>query len=140
MQPIQLTEEHKSKLLEMCKALFPEFKKGGNFYILNHLHKPGEYESSINELSEANTNFVTFHNFGKKLLKKETVEEHFKKWFNSIHWFEFCFLQLCLELWKKVDLTIYDQYEEGYWKMQYDLILSSHPIDFLYSEFKKLKL
>lgn len=24
MTPIQLTEEHKSKLLEMCKALFPE--------------------------------------------------------------------------------------------------------------------
>ena len=26
MSPIELTSEHKSKLLEMCEALFPEYK------------------------------------------------------------------------------------------------------------------
>lgn len=34
MKPIKLTEEHKSKLLEMCKILFPE-------YLLIDIHKNG---------------------------------------------------------------------------------------------------
>ncbi len=29
MKPLQLTNEHKEKLLEMCKALFPEYKHFG---------------------------------------------------------------------------------------------------------------
>lgn len=36
MKAIELTEEHKSKLLEMCKALFPKtpaFRTDGEFFI-----------------------------------------------------------------------------------------------------------
>lgn len=37
MQSIELTEEHKSKLLEMCKTLFPEYKTIDLFFIENDL-------------------------------------------------------------------------------------------------------
>lgn len=78
MKAIELTEEHKSKLLEMCKALFPEYDKEINLEI-----EP-DYEGL--------QNFIQFR----------------KKYENCIfiHWFEFCMTHLSnkLELLLKLDL------------------------------------
>lgn len=47
MKPIELTAEHKSKLLEMCNKLFPEERKffkilSGNIYYSNNGNFPGK--------------------------------------------------------------------------------------------------
>jgi hypothetical protein len=62
MKPIELTEEHKTKLLKMCKVLFPEYDV--------RLTKP--------LYSTPDAQFVQL---GKKQLTKYEAE---------IHWFEFC--------------------------------------------------
>ncbi len=132
MKPITLTEEHKKKLLEMCNKLFPEYMKGGNFYFTNHLHEPGEYESCIEDLTKAETNFITYYCFGQKLKKNETAIEHYNKWFGSIHWFEFCMTHLTTKIYN-VNITTYspDLYRGN-------IIQNHHPVDYLYSEFLKI--
>ena len=102
MNPIQLTPEHKTKLLEMCNKLFP--KEGIWFKILD-----GQIYYS------KNGKFPGF----------------------SIHWFEFAITHLCTKLFK--DLKLYLKIDI----MSYRGRLvqnTNHPVDYLYEEFKKLKL
>ena len=137
MKSIELTEEQKEKLLKMCKVLFPEISNGGGFYLENHLCKPGEYENSIDELSEAKTNFVSFYNFSnhKNDEKKLSSKEYFEKYFNSIHWFEFCMTILATNLYNQNNRDEISSIE----LYRGNIIQNYHPIDYLYEEFKKLK-
>ena len=104
MKPIELTKEHKSKLLEMCEKLFPE------------------YDFTLDKWEQC---FVTLG------LKSKVVYD------SHIHWFEFCMTHLFTKV-------IVEQY--GYMSIShamsngYYTIYSNHPIDYLYEEFKKLKL
>ena len=104
MNSIELTEEHKFKLLEMCEKLFPEyttiqFGSQSNYYLENE-------------------EILDFYNEEEEL---------------TIHWFELCTINLWNELYLKLgNLEL---------KSYYELLLNNltHPVDYLYEEFKKLK-
>lgn len=130
MRPINLSQEQKDKLLEMCRILFFEFNLGGNFYFNTHLNLPGEYESSIDELSEVDTGFIAYYCFGQKLLPNESAEDHMLKWFGEIHWFEFCIKYLIPKLSNSIQSTV---------DMRILFCELPNPVDYLYEHFKKLK-
>jgi hypothetical protein len=72
MKPIELTEEHKTKLLEMCEVLFPEYKININ---LDHFDEEDG-------------------NLGVKPNNENGIYKH--GW--MIHWFEFCHCYLLPKL------------------------------------------
>lgn len=118
MKNIELTEEHKSKLLEMCKELFTEY----DFRINKPLFCNNESLSTI-QLGNKNVNIYE----------------------NEIHWFEFVTIHLINKirdlLLKQGLINIgssdspwqVKQLLSAYYSVNY------HPIDYLYEEFKKLK-
>lgn len=130
MKSIELTEEHKVKLLEMCKILFPEYF----YWELDH-------------------HIITAHIKGND---DEVYED--EPYDIAIHWFEFCMTHLIVKLSKeftKQKLSKADYTDNQYpnWfsqKVSYHLnpfrneefeedILFIHPVDYLYEEFLKLK-
>jgi len=72
MIAIELTEEHKEKLLEMCKTLFPEYEK---IWIT--------FTGPIMLLGYLRTNKSPYVDF-------------------NIHWFEFCLTQLAKKILSKM--------------------------------------
>ena len=117
MKAIELTEEQKEKLLEMCKSLFPEYE-GIWFHSLHSTSLTGYLK----------TNKTQYCDF-------------------EIHWFEFCMTHLINSLaWKciKTDILADCEYEDARLKYLSELAEDRvtgqyHPIDYLYEEFKKLK-
>jgi len=121
MKCIELTEERKSTLLEMCKVLFSEYK----YYGWSEL-----YDGSKSDL------------IGIMFYKEDGTVI-------NIHWFEFCMTHLINALaWEniKTDILADCEYEDA--RLKYLLELAKdrsdpgqyHPIDYLYEEFKKLKI
>lgn len=107
MQPIQLTQDHKDKLLEMCKILFSEYE------LVTHDHQ-------FNDLD--------FNLIGYRNLKTKNIE--------TIHWFEFCIMDLTTKIYNISDLKKECSIKQlRGWICQYE----DHPVDYLYKEFKKLK-
>lgn len=113
MNSIQLTEEHKSKLLEMCKNLFPE--------------KEILFEEEVN-IDGLNFNGVLF--ISQKLPKYT---------FSNIHWFEFC-TKIAHNIFSRKQY--YYQSEEFITFMKIMCLQNKtklqHPVDYLYKQFKKL--
>ena len=125
MKNIELTEDHKSKLLEMCKELFPEYKEivFGNFF--------GNVIFSKNKIKNINWN-------NKKL--SNTIFQ--------MYWFELCSIKIVNELaWRniKTDILADCEYEDFRMKLITEIFRDKyitetfHIIDYLYEEFKKLK-
>lgn len=115
MEAIKLTEEQKSKLLEMCIKLFDD----------------NQFYTEFRFMPELKVGF----------LNKETINTDFIQWINqtnsksiSIHWFEFC-----IEYLSKKVFTINNQIMSGYDyfinNMRYT---KKHPVDYLYEKFKEL--
>jgi len=120
MKNIELTEDHKSKLLEMCKKLFPE------------------YEISVNHVGEGYINHVIFyeaHDQMYKPIQHYPPGKPFPKRLFKIHWFEFCMTHLKDKLQDKLEKVSKLDYD--YQMKAYDSWWESHPIDYLYEEFKK---
>ena len=65
MKNIELTEDHKSKLLEMCKVLFPEYP---------------DLQFGVKEKHNWSKEYLVFGLTGNEPI---------------IHWFEFCMTHLC---------------------------------------------
>jgi len=112
MKNIELTEDHKSKLLEMCKILFPE------------------YDFRINRPLFSNNESLSTIQLGKKSIN--IYEE-------EIHWFEFCMTYLAKKLIPKVtNYNLDDAYNSLYniiyqfWENEHN-----HIIDYLYEKFKE---
>lgn len=123
MKSIELTEEHKTKLLEMCKILFSEYNN-----IRFGIPPFGTRD------------IIQFYKGSKTSPNYPFLEL-------SIHWFEFCMTHLANKLllstgsnnnifientFNKISLfrgIIFDE----------DKNQNEHPIDYLYEEFKKLK-
>lgn len=137
MKSIELTEEHKAKLLEMCKVLFPEYK-----YLI--------FGDSQGQMLFTKTK--PFRECGEDNgeLDKECIQ---------MHWFEFVMTHLLSKIDRlhseKIIRPLELKYiQEGYpknwleiWKERPFLKLWSllnagsykkHPIDYLYCEFLKL--
>ena len=128
MKNIELTENQKVKLLEMCRILFPEYP---------------DLQFGVKEKHNWSKEYLVFGLTGNEPI---------------IHWFEFCMTHLIVKLSKeftKQGLSKADYTDNQYpnWfseKVSYHLnpfrneefeedILFIHPIDYLYEEFKKLK-
>lgn len=88
MQSIQLTEEYKSKLLEMCKELFPKYDK----------LSISEPQIDVHECITTVALFKENKNFYKTLLGFPNEGQH-------IHWFEFCMTHLAVKL-KRLGIEI----------------------------------
>lgn len=123
MKNIELAEEHKSKLLEMCNKLF--------------------WNGCINkcDFNELGILFIALdknYKYNHKILK--------------IHWFEFCVNNLCKKLYEKLDkrtrtyflfnnakgIVVYHKYSIF---TNYYLYFEKehHMVDYIYEVFKKLK-
>lgn len=122
MKPIELTEEHKSKLLEMCKTLFPEYeeirfninaKEYGIFIVMDNgniiIHW---FEFCMTHLSTVI--FNKKYNFDH-MMTADLEQEVSYEW-NS-------------ELMDRVSFHVANPTRTDNW----------HPVDYLYEEFKKLK-
>jgi len=118
---IELTEDHESKLLEMCKELFPKYNIDEDETYIDD-------NGMINYLIETEKDCY------------DAVE---------IHWFEFCMTHLCDKIWEIYPKYSKNHIYNGLAmtcnrgvKVKTDLILRAlkfHPVDYLYEEFKKLK-
>ena len=94
MKPIELNDEQKARLLEMCKSLFPKY-------------------------------IITIHQTNNVIVSSKV-----EKFYEVIHWFEFCFKILSSKI-------INDNDELNNFKcMNFNKI---HPVDYLYEQFLKLK-
>jgi hypothetical protein len=118
MKSIELTEEHKTKLLEMCNVLFPE-QKPFCIGLNQELNKGWGYSRD----------FI----FGKSDIFLDDGL--------MIHWFEFCMTHLQNEILRKASkLNKSDDLNYDFFSKLTDSWYESHPIDYLYEEFLKLKL
>jgi|694.fasta_scaffold145460_3 hypothetical protein len=128
MKSIELTEEHKSKLLEMCDILFPEYI----FYF--HHHDEGKPDKNISY------NFLPGFIFGFKKYEDGSTSENYHDVDIFIHWFEFCSIYMLEKLYRSTnDLHNFMDICFRYNFTQWDPIhIRIHPVDYLYKEFKKL--
>lgn len=85
MKPIELTEKHQSKLLEMCSELFPEYNNV-KFEPVYHIQK------NINDIYVYDT-LILYKNY--------CISGNYKKR-TYIHWFEFCMTYLA----EKIDCDL----------------------------------
>lgn len=127
MKNIKLTENHKIKLLEMGKELFPEQE----FY--------WEYEMYGRGLKEDFNDVLQVYFKDKKARKSKLFP------FN-IHWFEFCTNKIVNELaWRniKTDILADCEYEDFRIKLITEIFRDKfttenfHIVDYLYEIFKK---
>ncbi len=141
MKSLKLTEEHKSKLLEMCKVLFPEY---------NNVKVKCTFQGKINTVSkniyfDQSTNIMFFP-------KKEMGDVDPYITYDKIHWFEFCMTHLITKIFESFeedDESFYNRYINngasfygvGTKEMIFGMLESKkHLVDYLYQEFKNLNL
>lgn len=110
METIILTEEHRTKLLEMCAGLFPETIW---FFWL---------DDTCGEMSETHIGYNQTIKLGDKT--------HPFKDGLMMHWFEFCMTHLAAKLLIMYDFKLYQTTGN---------FMYEHPIDYLYKQFKNLK-
>lgn len=114
MKALDLNDEHKSKLLEMCKKLFPEY----TFITFQ--------ESAIMGAGwEYDFNNICFSKKSDSLFDIEI----------NIHWFEFCMTHLSKRLYT-IDNKIMSGYLNFFHNFNYT---KKHPVDYLYEKFKKIE-
>ena len=143
MKTIKLTEEQKSRLLEMCKVLFPKYLSieywdfdsysdhcgiGGDEQIENCLCF---YPQKL-PLNKENPPTIDWEN-----VQIDNIPI-------TIHWFEFCMTHLVTKLrsynpvHEQTPKQLMDFYS-FYWDVSNYQMTQTHPIDYLYEQFKKLK-
>ena len=110
MKNIEINNKQKENLLEMCKKLFPEYP---------------DLQFGVKEKHNWSKEYLVFGLTGNEPI---------------IHWFEFCMTHLAnkmIELGElpnfnnKLDYDFFSILQSSWWE--------SHPVDYLYKEFKKLK-
>jgi len=119
MKNIELTEDHKSKLLEMCKILFPEY----NFIQFQESASMGAWEYNFNNLC-----------LSKKSNDLYDIEI-------NIHWFESCWkiLNKILSNNETISPIYIQECILNFGIICFNNSDFQHPVDYLYEEFKKLK-
>lgn len=121
MKQINLTEKHKSKLLEMCKVLFPEYD--------DVLFSPITFNMLMFNGTEKDTVYIHWFEFCmthlvEKLNNLSDVYEEMPPYVTNVYggangkW------------------NLYVKFHFHYPKNIY----KKHPVDYLYEEFKKLEL
>lgn len=137
MRNLKLDPSHRTKLLEMAKALFSEY----NSVSVQSYYK-GKY-TTFTEGIEFKTDKISFPY--KAMGNIDPFIAH-----KYMDWFEFCMTELAEKIYNPNPLKVCRALEQKicnfYWSM--NLYWSNprstnpnvkHPIDYLYDEFKKLK-
>lgn len=123
MNKLELTEEHKSKILEMCTVLFPEdhfsFENdlGDEGYLDRNLHINNPYEYGSEEYSKIQKKSLNWNDEG-----------------SNFHWFEFCFMQIMPKLYDDIESLGFNDntaLELGCIRLHHH-----HPVDDIYKYFK----
>ena len=132
MKNIELTEDHKSKLLEMCKELFPEPEF--SFWWEYEMYGRG-LKQDFNDVLCVSETLNPPINVGTEEKPYFRTNNYF-----NIHWFEFC---------TKIGHKIFSRKQFYYQSEEFITFMKimclqdksklKHPIDYLYEEFKKLK-
>ena len=129
MKSIELTDAHKSKLLEMCEKLFPKSKIQftDDFYCEWSLFliTEDDYDST---LPEDKVECHWFEFCMTHLVKKISILEDSKLGDDDSDSIHMNIIKLCREKYDNLCKNILDSWSNHI-----------HPIDYLYSEFKKLK-
>jgi len=112
MNRIRLTKEHKEKIIEMCKKLFPETP-----YVAFYQNYDSE-EFSISNY---------YHG--------EKWDENKPQLIENFHWFEFCITHLMLKFY----WNDYEKCKDFLMRCLFQCE-QPHPVDYLYNEFLKLNL
>lgn len=139
MKQIELTENHKSKLLEMCKILFPEYK---HIQIRNY-YSMSDYVFQIDKPDGSENNGFDAIEFLTEKGYQYEIEDYDGKGY-SIHWFEFCITHLshAIIFNPKNPLKVCNHNHVGLLESVMHLFYNEeqaiHPVDYLYEEFKKL--
>lgn len=135
MKPLQLTTQHRERLLEMCKVFYPDLQKLA-------FDAGVEYYGSK---KQAKANYCGFYITGDNCIqcsypidsRDDSFHEHL---IESTHWFEFCMTHLQNKILVKASqLNKSDDLDYNFYSRLTDSWYESHPIDFLYQEFKKLE-
>lgn len=159
MKSVELTEKHKSKLLEMCKVLFPEYNEWRFGKVTAEGNIEDFYQKSKNlsweekEKYEQSCDFIWIEKDFK--YKHDDDIERSETW--VIHWFEFVCTHLIKKLqsslpkdkiWRnqpKYVSNIFDWKDGNKWTLYSEFFFhypknmnKMHPVDYLYEEFKKL--
>jgi len=123
MKAIKLTIEHQSKLLEMCKELFPS-----DYY---------SFGSDAEEDGFIDRNFTSSY-MPKSMKRLSWTDEG-----SHCHWFEFCMTHLVTKLRsynyikEQTPKQLMDFYN-FYWDVSNYEMTQTHPIDYLYEQFKQV--
>jgi len=133
MTSIELTEEHKVKLLEMCKVLFPESRYWWEYEMYGRALK-----QDFNDVLAVAETLNPPINIGTKEKPWMQTTSYY-----NIHWFEFCLLHLSEKIYK----SFFKLGEEDNWygchlnwainSMYTQNTNKVHLVDYLYEEFKK---
>lgn len=126
MQPLSLNEERKSKLLEICEKLFSKYE-----FIINH-------QDLINQVYINNKHGCGFLNWPYSINEIWIVHKK-QDQFEVIHWFEFCWIILN-KLSSKMTPMQTKHHIEMLGIICFNKSSLQHPVDYLYDEFKKLKI
>jgi hypothetical protein len=113
MRPIQLTEKHREKLLEMCIALFPEYSPFD-------LELKSQYDGSE-------------YNIFFKYMEKHMF---------YIHWFEFCITHLLERVAKHYEENVLSTKSFSKFLVMQKVtneLNKNHPVDTLYDIWKNPK-
>ena len=125
MNSIELTELHKSKLLEMCKNLFSENDLG--------------WQLADNDIDLKIPMLCFELNIEDKVAEVKTI-----------HWFEFCMTHLTTKISKQLHAILGHPTSDEFgridtWYTVWSKLnggsfgMKQHPVDYLYEQFKKLK-
>ena len=122
MKNIEINNKQKENLLEMCEKLFPE-------YLLIDIHKNGLLVLWEELPPSRKWNEIHWFEFGMThLVKKISILEDSKLGDDDSDSIHMNIIKLCREKYDNLCKNILDSWSNHI-----------HPIDYLYSEFKKLK-
>lgn len=137
MNAIQLTEEHKARILEMCKILFPKHKF--ELEVIKQSFTWNNTSMNVNAEQHRSTELITI------MIEDSGDTDSVNS--GIYHWFEFCLTTLAEKIFFNVPLKrnameLYLQFvrQMNIYSHRNDDPFGRHPIDYIYEEFEKLKL
>jgi hypothetical protein len=136
MKPIDLTEEQKNKLLEMCQVLFPEYKK---IFFFNK-DQEGNYDEE--DFISFDSEYIHWFEFCTRFLMSKLDALYIEKILDPVDPYGKTnnygrgsikdYPDNWSELWNKRIFYEYPNNLNGTFPKK-------HPVDYLYDEFKKNK-
>lgn len=131
MKELELTANQKTMLIEMCKALYPEFQQLWGYKMVHDYmkeHHPDKNTSlSAMETRKLGLRKPVWLIGGDNIMLTCHLETMV-----CMHWFEFCIYHLCDKLREHLLNTRYEF-------LVVAIIKPDHPVDYLYKQFKYIQ-